>query len=94
VNRPPPTTARLSRDTTVEAEQCQIEIWRRMTPAEKLALVNRASIDVANVALAGVRPQYPGISEREAFLRLVERRLGRTLVRKDYPDATGLLGPL
>lgn len=65
-----------------------------MTAAEKLALVNRASIDAVNVALAGIRHQHPGISEREAFLRLVERRLGRTLVRAVYPDAAVLLGPL
>ena len=64
-----------------------------MTPAEKLALVNRASIDAVNVALAGIHDQHPGISEREAFLRLVERRLGRTLVREVYPDAAVLLGP-
>lgn len=41
----------------------------------------------------GIRLQHPGISEREAFLRLVERRLGTTLVRQVYPDAAVLLGP-
>jgi hypothetical protein len=87
------TPAVLSSDTTAEMERRQVAIWRAMAPAEKLALVNRASLDAAALALAGIRSRHPGISDRECFLRLAELRLGSSLVRAAYPDATTLLGP-
>ena len=83
----------LSRDTTAEAERVQIEIWRRMTPGEKLSLVERACRDVIVLALAGIRQRHPGASDRECLIRLAELRLGPELVREAYPDADAILGP-
>jgi hypothetical protein len=82
----------LSSDTAPEAERTQIEIWRHMTPGEKLSLVDRASREIIALALAGIRMRHPGASERECLIRLAELRLGPRLVREAYPDADELLG--
>lgn len=82
----------LSKDTTPEAEWKQIEIWRRMTPSEKLSLIDRASREIIALALAGIRRRHPGASERECLIRLAELRLGPQLVREAYPDADDFLG--
>jgi hypothetical protein len=81
----------LSRDTDRRAERRQVEVWRRMSPAEKAALVTRATEDALMLALAGIRQRHPGASERECFLRLAEIRLGASLVRAVYSDAAAVL---
>lgn len=47
----------LALDTTPETERRQVEAWRRMRPAEKLALVLQMSANVRQLALAA----YPEI---------------------------------
>ena len=86
--------AHLSRDTTADAERAQLAIWRRMTPADKLALVNRASLDADRLAMAGIRQRHPLATDRECFLRLAEFRLGPNLVRTVFNDALDILGPV
>lgn len=82
----------LAGDTDPAIEQRQIEGWRRLTPADKLALVMRMNANVRQLALAGVRQRYPRASPREQFLRLAEVMLGEELARKVYPDI-GTLKP-
>ncbi len=82
----------LAGDTDPAIEQRQIEGWRRLTPADKLALVMRMNANVRQLALAGVRQRYPRASSREQFLRLAEVMLGEELARKVYPDI-GTLKP-
>lgn len=79
-----------NRDTPPEIEQRQIEAWRRMTPAEKLALVLRLSANVRQLALAGVRQRYPQASAREQQLRLAQVLLGDDLARAVYPEISAL----
>jgi hypothetical protein len=76
----------LAGDTDLAFEQRQIEGWRRLTPAEKLALVMRMHANVKQLAMAGVRQRYPAASSREQFLRLAQVMLGDDLARKAYPD--------
>lgn len=83
----------LSRDTTAGAERLQVAIWRRMTPLQKLALVNRASRDAIILALAGIGRRHPEAKARERLVRLAALRLGPELVREAYPDALSILGP-
>jgi hypothetical protein len=83
----------LSLDTSPEVEARQIEGWRRMTPAAKIALVLQMSAAVRSMALAGVRLRYPAASPGEQRLRLAQVVLGDDLARKAYPEIAGLPQP-
>jgi hypothetical protein len=78
--------AELSLDTGRDAEAHQIEIWNRLSTVELAALVDGASRAARSFALAGLRADYPGASDRELFLRLALLTLGPGLARAVYPD--------
>jgi hypothetical protein len=80
----------LADDTSADAEQHQIELWRRMTPEQKLALVSSASRSVQALAAAGMRQRYPQATEREIFLRLAVLRLGHQLALEAFPEVASL----
>lgn len=80
----------LAADTPAEVEERQIAAWRRMSPAEKAALVTGLTNATLTLARAGLRERYPHASERELFLRLAILRLGRDLAQRAYPDARSL----
>jgi hypothetical protein len=62
-------------DTSIEAEAFLIEVYRRMTPAEKIDIV-RALTQVANeLALAGARLRHPAANDEELRLRVAACRL-------------------
>ena len=71
-------------DTTPEAWEEQVELYRRMTPAQKAAGVRAITPAVNTLALAGLRQQYPAASESELGFRLAVRRLGEELVAQAY----------
>jgi hypothetical protein len=76
-----------SADTTEEAHQVQLAVWRRMTPAERVALTAEISDNVARIAVEGTRRRHPDYDDdtvHRAFLRL---RLGDDLYREIWPDA-------
>jgi len=64
-----------------------------MSPLEKAEIVSQATSDTLTLALSGIRQRHPDASERECFIRLAALRLGPTLVREVYPDASQILGP-
>jgi Rv0078B-related antitoxin len=76
----------LSRDTSREAEDLQVQIWRSMTPAQKLDLALGASKAAREMARAGLRDRHPGASEDEITQRLALITLGDDLARRAYPD--------
>jgi hypothetical protein len=67
-----------------KAERVQLDLLRKMTPAEKLECVRRLTIAVQELAFAGLREQYPYASDDELWLRLAARRLGPDLMKKIY----------
>jgi hypothetical protein len=79
--------APLALDTSPDVERRQIEAWRRMTPAEKAALVTGLTQAAHALAWAGVRHRHPTASPREQFLRLAIVTLGSDLASAAYPDA-------
>lgn len=83
----------LARDTSAEVERLQIERWRRMSPAEKCAVVTGLTQAAHDLALAGVRRRYPDGTPHEHFLRLAELVLGADLARKAYPESAALRRP-
>ena len=71
-------------DTSPEVWEKQLELYRRMTPAEKAEGVRALTLAVNRVALAGLRQRYPAASESELRLRLAAVRLGADLVARAY----------
>ena len=71
-----------SLDTDPDVEERQIEVWRRMTPAEKLRIVSELVRGSEELALAGLKQRHPAATGRELELRLAALRLGRdTMLR-------------
>lgn len=68
-------------DTSPEAEQLQLELYRGMTPGEKLALVLDLVDAAETFARAGIRMRHPRASEEEITLRLAALKYDRELIR-------------
>lgn len=78
----------LSRDTTPEAEAVQVEIFRRMSSRQKLALVEEANRNARELALAGLRLRHPEAGPDELFRRLMDLTLGEELAERVYGPLT------
>lgn len=71
-----------ARDTSEAADRMQFELWRRMSPQERVELFRSFNDSVQEMALIGIRHRHPHASEREIFLRLAATRLDRdTMIR-------------
>ncbi len=80
----------LSLDTPPDMERRQVDSWRRMSPAQKAAIVTGLTRTAFALTLAGARQRHPGASARELFLRVAVIVLGRDLATAAYPDAAAL----
>ena len=61
-----------------------------MTPAERAAVADRMSVDVATMAISGIRRRHEDISDRDLLRELVRRRHGQQLAdaAMDHIDPT------
>ena len=84
---------RLAADTAVDVEERQVEAWRRMSAAEKAAIVAGLTNATLTLARAGLRQRRPDASERELFLRLAILTLGPDPAGRAYPEARALADP-
>jgi hypothetical protein len=74
-----------SADTDSEAEALQIELYRQMSPRERLERVAAANRAVREMACARLREKYgDDLDEREKFLRLASLRLDRETMIEVY----------
>jgi len=73
-------------DTSPEARALQLELYRRMTPGEKLALVLDLTDTAEIFARAGLRMRHPNADEREITLRLAELKYGREWLQRNRPE--------
>ena len=73
-----------SRDTSPDMKAFQIEGYRRMSPAEKLALAGAMYETVRTLAEAGIRARFPQADEGEVRRRLADVLLGPVLARDVY----------
>ncbi len=81
-----------SEDTSPEARRILVEGYRRMSVAEKARRVDEMTVAVQQLALARIRAQYPGRSEREYRLRLASLWLDRELMVRAFgwdPEVEG-----
>lgn len=86
-------STRLSADTPDDIEARQIAGWRRMTAAEKGALVTALTDAAFAMARAGICHRHPGASPREQRLRLAIVLHGREIAEKVYPEIAMLDTP-
>ena len=63
-----------------------MDLMRTIPPEEKLRRAIEFTAMVRKLGEAGVRQAYPGASEREIFLRVAQRQLGRELFQKVFGD--------
>jgi hypothetical protein len=70
------------RDTSVRADEIQFERLRAMSPQERAELMTALTFAVQDLAIAGLRLQYPDASDDELRLRLAARRLGDDVVKR------------
>jgi hypothetical protein len=86
------TTAVLASDTSLEAERTQVEMWRGMSPIEKLHAVSESTQAVLQLSLAGIRLRHPEANDEECRVRLAILKLGRELACQVFPEAARLRG--
>ncbi len=84
------TTAVLASDTSLEAERTQVELWRCMSPIEKLHAVSESTRAVLQLSLAGIRLRHPEAADEECEIRLAILKLGRELACRAFPEAARL----
>ena len=75
-------------DTTPEAHAVQVEMFRRMDPADKLKMAMRMSDGARELSCAGVRLRHPEYSADQVRLAVNRLMLGDTLFAQVYPGVT------
>ncbi|MBL8291475.1 MAG: hypothetical protein JNN08_06545 [Bryobacterales bacterium] len=71
-------------DTSADALEVWVELYRNMTMGERVARVFELCELQQSLQEANVRALYPEADEREVFLRVAARRLGREWMIKAY----------
>ena len=84
--------AALSRDTSRQAEDMQVDLWRGMSPLSKVQAVSALTRSVLQLALAGIRQRIPGATDSECKIRLARLTLGPELAGRVYPESSNLSG--
>ena len=71
-------------DTDPAALEVLIQLYRDMTPGERVARVFELSAFQEGLQRSSVKAMYPEADEREVFLRVAARRLDRETMIKVY----------
>jgi hypothetical protein len=71
-------------DTTPEAREVQLELYRRMSPARKIELIFDAYRTGRLLAMAGIRMLNPTATEKQIWHIWAKRHLGEDLYNKVY----------
>ena len=74
----------IPKDTTLEAQEVVYEIYRRMTPAEKLIRVFDAYQTGKQLAMAGIRMRNPSATEEQVWGLWAKQHLGEKLFNEVY----------
>lgn len=78
-------------DTSPEAEQIQLEIFRRMGPEKRLEAGIALSQTCRKLLPAGVRRRHPEYGEEEIRLAVIRLTLPEELFLAAYPHARHIL---
>ena len=74
----------LSPDTTPDAQRKQVELMRRLSPSQKLALAFALTDTMRDLILADLRQRFPQADETEIRRRFIARVLPREDVIRAY----------
>ncbi len=74
----------LAEDTSQEAEQLLIGLWRRATVERKLQMIVSANLSSRQLALAGLKRRHPEDPPERLRRRLADLWLGPELALKAY----------
>jgi hypothetical protein len=76
----------LSEDTSPEAEQVLIRLWREATPARKFAIMSDTTRALKELMLAGLRERYPDDDPVRLRRRFADLWLGPELALRAYGE--------
>ena len=76
----------LPRDTSPDADAVQLDIYRRLGGAGRLAIVFRLNALVREAAAAGIRRRHPDYKDEQVRAALMRLRLGDDLMRRVFPE--------
>ena len=71
-------------DTSAQARQVQLELYRRMSPARKIELIFDAYRTGRLLAMAGIRMLNPAATDKQLWHIWAKRHLGEDLYDKVY----------
>lgn len=74
-------------DTTDDAAAVRIELYRKMSPADRCSLAASMSVAARAIALSGIRSRHPDYDETQARWALFRLLVGDTLFRRAWPTA-------
>lgn len=66
-------------DTSAEADELQLECFRRMTPQQRFNRMSSWSAQIKRMAFDAIRRQHPDFSDRQVQLRFIELAYGTEL---------------
>lgn len=72
-------------DTSEDAYQAQLAVWRRLGPSRRLELGVRLSDDARGICMDGIRQRHPEYTEDEVKHALFRLVLGDELYRDAWP---------
>ena len=72
-------------DTSPEAAEVQVAVWRRMTCDQRVAMAFELSENVRQIAAEGVRQRHPDYSDEEVRLAVIRLQLGEELFQEAFP---------
>ena len=72
-------------DTTPEAAWVQIEVFRRMSPGNRLRMVLHLGDTLQAIVASGVKSRHPNFTAEQVKLEVIRLSLGDELFRKVYP---------
>jgi hypothetical protein len=73
-------------DTHPKMEALQIQLWRQASPTKKMNMLAQLNASVRQLALTGLRSQYPQAMEAELRRKLADLLLGEELARKTFGE--------
>jgi hypothetical protein len=72
-------------DTSPEAAQVQVEIFRRMVPSRRLQLALEMGDSLRALVAAGIQQRHPEYAPQQVRLALIRLTLGKELFQKAFP---------
>ena len=73
-------------DTSPDADAMQLDVYRRLGGAGRLAIVFRLNALVREAAAAGIRRRHPDYTDEQVRAALMRLRLGDDLMRRVFPE--------